>query len=352
MYEWNPIPWKQIQKNVFKLQKRIYQASLQNDTVKVRRLQKLMVSSWQAKAIAVRKVTQDNRGKRTAGIDGVKNLTVERRMIMVNDFRVNEEAKAVRRIWIPKSGKQEKRPLGIPSLRDRARQALVKLEPEWEARFEGNSYGFRSGRSAHDAVEAIFTGVGRMPKFVFNADIKACFDKIDHAALLNKIKTDCRIKRAIKDWLRAGVLDGDTLFPSKEGAPQGSIISPLLAKIALHGMETAITNSFVDRKTMPNGKKMKWKPIVVRYADDFLIFHPDLVALQQAESIARDWLSEIGQEINDAKTSIKHSFNKHEGYKPGFDFLGFTVRQHKTIKNANGIKTIISPSRNPSISTN
>jgi RNA-directed DNA polymerase len=200
MYEWSTIPWKQIQRNVFKLQKRIYQASLQNELAKVRRLQKLLVSSWYAKALAVRKVSQDNRGKRTAGIDGVKNLSAEMRMKMVNDLRVEEKAKAVRRIWIPKPGKKEKRPLGIPTIRDRARQALVKLalEPEWEARFETNSYGFRPGRSAHDAIEAIFCGVGRMPKFVFDADIKACFDKINHTALLNRIKTDCRIKRTIK----------------------------------------------------------------------------------------------------------------------------------------------------------
>lgn len=347
MYEWNTINWKQIQLKVFKLQKRIYQASLLKDTVKVRRLQKLMISSWYAKAMAVRKVTQDNRGKRTAGIDGVKDLPTEMRMKMVNDLQVNEKAKPVRRIWIPKPGKQEKRPLGIPTIRERARQALVKLalEPEWEARFEGNSYGFRPGRSAHDAIEAIFCGVGRMPKFIFDADIKACFDKINHIALLKKINTDCQIKRAIKSWLKAGILDGDTLFPSEEGAPQGSIVSPLLANIALHGLETTITKSFVDRKTIPNGKKMKWKPIVVRYADDFLIFHPDLEALKQASSIARDWLSGVGLEINEAKTNIKHTFNTHEGYKPGFDFLGFTVRQYKTVKNSNGIKTIITPSR-------
>lgn len=226
MYEWNTIAWKEIQRNVFKLQKRIYQASLQNELTKVRRLQKLMVSSWNAKALAVRKVTQDNRGKRTAGIDGVKNLPPEKRMEIANSLQVSEKAKPVRRIWIPKPGKQEKRPLGIPTIRERARQALVKLalEPEWEARFEINSYGFRPGRSAHDAIEAIFTGTARMPKYVFDADIKACFDKINHTALLKKIQTNCKIKRAIKGWLKAGILDGNRLFPSDEGAPPGSIV--------------------------------------------------------------------------------------------------------------------------------
>lgn len=321
--------------------------SLQGDVVKIRKLQKLLLSSQYSKAIAVRKVTQDNRGKRTAGIDGEKELSPERRIKMMNNLQVDEKAKPVRRIWIPKSGKQEMRPLGIPTIRDRARQALVKLalEPEWEAKFEGDSYGFRPGRSAHDAVEAIFCGIARMPKFVFDADIKSCFDKINHNALLSKLQNDCRLKRVIKGWLKAGILDKDLFFSSEEGAPQGSIVSPLLANIALHGLETEITNAFVDRKKLANGSKMKWKPIVVRYADDFLIFHPDLTALKQASLIARKWLNEIGLEINEGKTKIRHTLNEYEGNKPGFDFLGFTVRQFKTVKNFSGKKTIITPSK-------
>ena len=347
MYEWNTLPWKEIQRKVFKLQKRIYQASLQNEPSKVRKLQKLMVSSWIAKALAVRKVTQDNRGKRTAGIDGCKNLSPKKRLELVNQIKVNEKAQPVRRIWIPKPGKQEKRPLGIPTIRERARQALIKLalEPEWEAKFENNSYGFRPGRSAHDAIEAIFSGITKMPKFVFDADIKACFDKINHVALLEKLECSCNIKRAIKDWLKAGILEGNKVFPSEEGAPQGSILSPLLANIALHGLQTSITKSFVERKTLQSGKKMLWKPIVVRYADDFLIFHPDLPSLQKAATIARLWLKDVGLEINEEKSSIKHTFFKHEGYKSGFDFLGFTVKQYQTVKNTTGIKTIISPSK-------
>lgn len=144
MYEWNTLPWHQLDKQVFKLQKRIYQASERGEVKVVRRLQKLLISSWSAKAVAVRKVTQDNKGKKTAGVDGIKSLTPRKRMKLVENLRLEDKSKPTRRIWIPKPGKTEKRPLGIPTIYERAKQALVKmaLEPEWEAKFEPNSYGF------------------------------------------------------------------------------------------------------------------------------------------------------------------------------------------------------------------
>jgi RNA-directed DNA polymerase len=134
--------------------------------------------SWAARCLAVRRVTQDNRGKHTAGVDGIKSLTPPQRLALVRDLRPSERPRPVRRVWIPKPGKAEQRPLGIPTLRDRAAQTLVRLalEPEWEARFEPNSYGFRPGRSVHDAVEAIFTAVRYTPKYVFDADIAGCFE--------------------------------------------------------------------------------------------------------------------------------------------------------------------------------
>lgn len=345
MYEWNTLPWKKIQCEIFKLQKRIYQASLHKDNQKVHKLQRLLLSSWAAKALAVRKVSQDNRGKRTAGIDGRKNLTAEQRMQLVVEINVNEKAKPVRRIWIDKPGKNEKRPLGIPTIRERARQALVKLalEPEWEAKFEANSYGFRPGRSAHDAIEAIFCGLNQKPKYVLDADIKSCFDKIDHKALLQKIQSITTIQHAIKGWLKAGIMDGNKFFASQEGAPQGSIISPLLANIALHGLETTLHQSFPDRKTTENGK-VKWKPVIVRYADDFLIFHPDLPTLQRARAITVQWLKEIGLELSENKTCIRHTLYKHEGKNTGFDFLGFTIKQYHASRKR-GFKTIIIPSK-------
>ena len=149
MYEWKTIPWKKIERRIFKLQKRIYQASCRGDVRTVRRLQRLLMKSWFAKCLAVRRVSQENRGKKTAGIDGIKNLTPRQRMKLVTKMDIKQKAHPVRRVWIPKPGKQEKRPLGIPTMDNRALQMLVKLalEPEWEAKFEPNSYGFRPGRS-------------------------------------------------------------------------------------------------------------------------------------------------------------------------------------------------------------
>ena len=162
----NTLPWTRIQRNVFKLQKRIYRAANRGDVPTVRKLQRLLMHSWSAKLLAVRRVTQDNRGKQTAGIDGVKSLTANQRLKLAQTFALDEMASPVRRAWIPKPGSPDKRPLGIPTMTDRARQTVVKyaLDPEWEARFAPNSYGFRPGRSCHDAITAICTAIGHKAK--------------------------------------------------------------------------------------------------------------------------------------------------------------------------------------------
>jgi RNA-directed DNA polymerase len=179
VYEWKTLPWREIEREVFKLQTRIYQAAKRGNRVTVHRLQRLLVTSWYGRCLAVRRVTQDNRGKRTAGIDGIKSLTPRERLHLVDEIKQAPKPLPVRRVWIPKPGKAEQRPLGIPVMRDRAYQALVKLalEPEWEARFEPNSYGFRPGRSCHDAIEAIFNIVKYVPRYVLDADIKSFFDR-------------------------------------------------------------------------------------------------------------------------------------------------------------------------------
>jgi RNA-directed DNA polymerase len=174
MYEWKNIPWRKLEKNVFKLQKRIYQASQQGKVTTVRKLQRLLMKSKGTALLAVRKVTQDNQGKRTAGIDGFASLTPKQRLKLAQDIQddpFTQKSKPLRRVWISKPGKQEKRPLGIPTMEDRARQALAKLalEPEWEAKFEPNNFGFRPGRSCHDAIEAIFNTIREVPRFVLDA---------------------------------------------------------------------------------------------------------------------------------------------------------------------------------------
>jgi RNA-directed DNA polymerase len=191
-------------------------------------LQKLLINNQAAKLLAVRRVTQDNRGKNTAGVDGVRTLTPEERLELAERLKVGAKADPVRRVYIPKPGSEELRPLGIPTVHDRALQTLVRLalEPEWEARFEPNSYGFRPGRSCWDAIAAIFDAVKLMDKYVLDADIAKCFDRINHEALLKKVNASPAITRQLRAWLKAGILDGEELFPSEEGTPQGGAITP------------------------------------------------------------------------------------------------------------------------------
>src|SRR5262249_16163489 len=184
MYGWNMIPWKKIQRNVFKLQKRIYRASRRGDSRTVRTLQRLLMKSWSAKLLAVRRVTQDNQGKKTAGVDGVKALTPKQRLTLAHTLTLGDKATPVRRVWIPKPGSDDMRPLGIPTIHDRALQPLAHfvLEPEWEAGFEPNRYGFRPGRSGHDAIEAIFTIIGHKARYVFEfIPIKSSVTKVSNA---------------------------------------------------------------------------------------------------------------------------------------------------------------------------
>lgn len=219
MDEWKHIPWKPIERNVFKLQKRIYQASLKNDRKKVHRLQKLLMKSRSGRLLAVRRVTQDNQGKKTAGIDGVKSLTPKQRLHLSTSLKVDGKASPLRRVEIPKPGTSETRKLGIPTMHDRALQALVKqaLEPEWEARFEANSYGFRPGRSCHDAINAICASVNQQAKWCYDADIAKCFDRIAHEPLLAKVQTSPTLRRQLRAWLLAGVMDhGELTRPKRE----------------------------------------------------------------------------------------------------------------------------------------
>jgi RNA-directed DNA polymerase len=362
MYEWSDINWRKLERNVFKLQKRIYQASSRGDVKLVRKLQKLLISSRSARALSVRRVTQDNQGKKTAGVDGVKSLTPKQRLTLMNEIKMDSKVKPTRRVWIPKPGTDEKRPLGIPTMNDRALQALVKLvlEPEWEARFEPNSYGFRPGRSCHDAVGAIFNAIRSKSKFVLDADISKCFDRINHDVLLKKLNTYPTLRRQIRAWLKAGVMDGKNLFPTDEGTPQGGVISPLLANVALHGMEELIIGLApkFDMKRPDNTQlsvRDKLKSIsLIRYADDFVIVHENLEVIKMCKTEIEKWLSDIGLELKPSKTRLAHTLNKLEDEEPGFNFLGFNIRQFPVGKYNSGsksrggllgFKTIITPSK-------
>ncbi|MGB5772481.1 MAG: group II intron reverse transcriptase/maturase, partial [Crocosphaera sp.] len=361
---WNTINWAKAQRKVFKLQKKIFQAVKSGNKVRAKKLQKLLLKSHYAKLLAVRKVTQDNQGRKTAGIDGKKVLDPTQRQKLVDELNVKGyEAKALRRIWIPKPGRNEKRPLGIPVIKDRAMQALVKsaLEPYWEAQFEGTSYGFRPGRSVHDAIGRIYTVINPKPRYVLDADISKCFDKINHDYLLSKVDCPTNVKHLIKQWLKSGVMDNGVFEDTNSGTPQGGVISPLLANIALHGMITETLNRFPSTKIRENGSTTQgYKPKIIRYADDFVVLHEDYKVILQCKALISQWLKKVGLELKPEKTSIRHTLRSIQldgiTIDPGFDFLGFNIRSYPVGKHHSGktggtnskligFKTLIKPNK-------
>jgi RNA-directed DNA polymerase len=223
----------------------------------------------------------------------------------------------------------------VPTIRDRCLQAIVKnaLEPSWEARFEGISYGFRPGRSPHDAIEKIYLTASphRTKKWVVDADIKGCFDNISHDQLLSTIG-NFPGRRLIREWLKAGYVDKNVFHAQKAGTPQGGIISPLLANIALHGLEEHLGVKYNNRG------EVLGKRLLVRYADDFVIFCETKEDAEKAKRETNEWLKIRGLELSEEKTGIVH-------LTEGFDFLGFNVRLYNVTRTRTGYKILIRPSR-------
>jgi RNA-directed DNA polymerase len=321
---WDTVRWREHEEQVRRLRQRIFAASQAGDHKRVRSLQKLMLRSRSNALVSVRQVTERNAGRLTPGVDGRIAVSGSDKERLVADIqRLPGQALPVRRVFIPKAnGKQ--RPLGIPVIADRARQAAVRnaLEPEWEARFEPRSYGFRPGRGCHDAIEAIYQVVkGRDPKrqWILDADLQGAFDHIDHSFVLGQLGA-FPARGMIARWLTAGVMDKDRFAPTEEGAPQGGVISPLILNIALHGMETAAGVRYFKRsrggiETAPDA------PVLVRYADDLLAFCHSREHAEQVRQQLSDWLRPRGLVFNQAKTQVVH-------VSQGCDFLGFNVRRY------------------------
>lgn len=333
--EWDAILWRPVEDEVRRLRQRIFKASQEGNLKKVRNLQKLMLRSRANTLVSVRRVTELNAGRKTAGVDGEVVLTSRAKTVLVDEVhrdRKDWRARPVKRVYIPKAnGKQ--RPLGIPVLRDRCQQARVvnALEPEWEARFEPRSYGFRPGRGCHDAIQAIYlTARGKNPlrQWVLDADLTAAFDRINHQRLLASLGTfPGRV--AVAGWMAAGVIEQGRLSPTVEGTPQGGVISPLLLNIALHGMEEAAGVRYL--RCDPRGAQVAGtSPALARYADDLVVLCHSRDQAEQTRQRLAEWLAPRGLTFNQDKTRIVH-------LSEGFDFLGFNVRRY-------GTKLLIKPS--------
>ena len=336
---WKEIDWSLIERSISRLQQRIYKASIEGNRQKLRTLQRRLILSQEARLLSVRRVTELNRGKNTPGVDGMTVVTNDAKIIMAKKLKIDGKASPIRRVLIPKPGKTEKRPLGIPVINDRAKQMLLKLalEPEWEAKFEMNSYGFRPGRSTHDAIKAIFQKLRGSKGYILDADISKCFDRIDQSKLLKKLDLPPFMEIQVKAWLESDIMHGYANRPkvvvetNTQGTPQGGIISPLLANIALHGLENATKEFYVDNvydNAKTKGRRDRLSSLtLVRYADDFVV-----IANKESEIIAlkpfiQKWLDqECGLELSEEKTSIKNTTE-------GFEFLGFHLISLKKDEN-------------------
>ncbi len=320
--DWHAIDWKSANHNVRRLQARIVKATQEKKWGKVKALQRLLTHSFSGKALAVRRVTE-NQGKHTPGVDKIIWNTPHKKINAVYSLRQRDyHPRPLRRIYIPKKN-GKKRALGIPVMKCRAMQALylLALDPVAETTADPNSYGFRPQRSTADAIEQCFTALGNISsaQWILEGDIKACFDGISHAWLLTHIPTD---KAILRKWLKAGYMDKHVLHPTEEGTPQGGIISPILANMTLDGLERRLRKRFPKTTIKGIAAKVNY----VRYADDFIVTAASKELLEQeVKPLVEAFMQERGLALSSEKTCITH-------IEDGFDFLGQNVRKYQTGK--------------------
>lgn len=343
--DWQQIPWNQLEEYVVKLQQRIYQAETCGEKRKVRDLQRMLLNSKANLLISIRRVTQVNAGRRIAGVDGYLSLTPEKRIKLYYEMKkekikLHNPKSAYRTYIIKKNGKL--RPLEILTIKDRIYQSIVKnaLEPQWEARFEPTSYGFRPKRNEHDAIERIYTSlVPSKKQWIFEGTFKGCFDRLSHDYILEQLG-NFPAKELIAKWLKAGFIDNNVFNVTMEGIPQGGIISPLLVNIALHGMEEALGIKYykishgIRKGKQIYGYENQTTYTMSRYADYFVVMCETKEQAEKVYELLKVYLEKRGLELPSEKTKVINICD-------GFDFLGFTIRRFKT---QNSSKLICKPS--------
>ena len=325
MPNWNNTNWNSVEMHINRIQVRITKAVIKGNWNLVKRLSYLLTHSHYAKLLAVRKVIQ-NKGKRTAGIDGeLWSTPVSKIKAALNLSDKKYKAKPLKRIFIEKYGSDKKRPLGIPTMYDRAMQALyvLALDPIAEVTADDRSFGFRKFRSTHDACGQIFGIMSQKTsaQWILEGDIKGCFDNINHQWLLDNIPMD---KSILKQFLKAGFVYKNSLFPTKAGTPQGGIISPILANMTLDGIESILVDKYHRGKNSKINVHQtgKHKVNFVRYADDFIVTAKTKEIAEEIKKLIKNFLTDKGLELSDEKTSITH-------IDIGFDFLGWNFRKYK-----------------------
>ena len=326
--DWHAINWQKAHQNVRRLQARIVKATKQGRWGKVKALQRLLTHSFSGKALAVKRVTE-NRGKGTPGVDGEVWRSSAGKWRAIHALRPHGyHPQPLRRMYIPKSN-GKKRPLGIPTMRDRAMQALylLALQPVAETTADQNSYGFRPERSTTDAIKQCYSALRQKGSaaWVLEGDIKSCFDRIDHDWLLAHVPMD---KSILQKWLKAGYMEQHILYPTDAGTPQGGIISPVLANLALDGLERLLRT----RYPINSSRQRRGKVNLIRYADDFVITGASREMLEhEVLPLVKEFMRVRGLELSEEKTCITH-------IEDGFDFLGQHVRKY------NGV-LLITPSK-------
>lgn len=334
--DWRSVNWKNANRVVRRLRQRIFKATKDGDLKRVRSLQKLLMRSHSNIVLSVRRVTQLNSGRKTAGVDKllVRTPAARGKLVDILSQFIPWNPLPAKRIYIRKSnGKQ--RPLSIPSIIDRCLQSIVKnaLEPYWEAHFERTSYGFRPGRGVHDAIERVhsMSKANSTKSWVVDADIEGCFDNIAHEPLLKAIG-NFPARKLIQQWLKAGYVEKGVFHDTQAGVPQGGIISPLLANIALQGMESALGIRYNQQGHTLGNRGL------VRYADDLVVFCKSQEDAFRVVETLSQWMKTKGLALSSSKTQIVH-------LTEGFNFLGFNIRWYHDSHTRTGRKVLIKPSK-------